>query len=337
MADTYHCEIRELSLRDPFGISRGVRRTVRNLVVNVGDGWGEGAPVDYRGQSVDEMLDLAREWLSGCPDLSRPIEVVVSELLERYPGQSAVAEAIDLALHDAWGKAAGKPLYQLWGLSWKDHPVSSFTIGMDSLDSVMRKVERAEAYPVLKVKVGGAGDLEAIAEIHRTVGKTLYVDANEGWTVEQTLEYLPQLCEWNVRLLEQPLSSEDIDGYRRIRENNRTGIPIIQDEGVHGPEDVLSWAGIVDGINIKLAKCGGLARARQMIDLARQNNLLVMLGCMIESSLGVTAAAHLAPMVDYLDLDGAALLSDDPFDGMKLEKGRLVMPNRPGIGAVLNE
>ncbi|MGI6457106.1 MAG: dipeptide epimerase [bacterium] len=321
-------------LQDPFGLSRGTRRSVRNLFIRIGEGWGEGAPIYYMNQTVDEMLSLAQEWCTPLPDPEQPVPELIRDLLQRYPGQTALAQAVDLALHDAWGKREGKPLHELLGITWKAAPVSSFTIALDTLDVMLEKVERARDYPILKVKTGGQNDPDMLHAIHKRSGKPLYVDANEGWSAGQTLEYLPHLADCQVRMLEQPLPRDQREGYRQIQERNPTQIPIFIDEGVHGPDDILSWVGLVDGINIKLAKCGGLARARQMIDLARAHSLQIMLGCMIESSLGITAAAHLAPLVDFIDLDGAALLADDPFVGMWLERGRLIMPERAGIGAI---
>jgi len=329
----FHCEIRELPLRDPFGISRGTRRSVRNFFLRIGDGWGEGAPIYYKGQTADAMLQMAQEWLAEKPDFLRPIEEIIEELLRRYPGQTALAQAVDLALHDAWGKRKEKPLYELWGWPWENIPISSFTIGMDEMEIVLEKVDRAEEYPLLKIKTGGPRDLEILQAIHERTGKPLLIDANEGWSAEQTLDYLPRLERWGVLLLEQPLPSRDREGYRRLRKENPTQIPIFIDEGAQGPEEVEAWAGLADGINIKLAKCGGMDRGKKMAEIAQQCGLKVMLGCMIESSLGISAAAHLAPLAEFADLDGAALLGNDPFTGMILEKGRLIMPSQPGIGA----
>ncbi|MFB3786655.1 MAG: dipeptide epimerase [bacterium] len=334
MKQTCQWEIRELRLQDPFGLSRGTRRAVKNLFLRIGEGWGEGAPIYYQGQSAERMESLVSGWLAEASDFKRPVEVILAELLERFPGETALAQAVDLAWHDGWGKREGRPLCRLWNAPLRGDWVSSFTIGMDNLETVLRKVDRAEPYPILKIKVGGEEDYFVLRAIHERARKPLYVDANEGWSVEQTVEMLPRLREMGVRLVEQPLPREDREGYRRVREANRTDIPIIVDEGVHGPEDIEAWAGLADGVNIKLAKCGGLDRARRMIHLARRLGMRIMLGCMIESSLGVTAAAHLAPWVDYIDLDGAALLAEDPFRGMILDHGRLVMPGRPGIGAV---
>jgi L-alanine-DL-glutamate epimerase-like enolase superfamily enzyme len=333
MQASQNCEIRELKLKDPFGLSRGVKKTVRNLFLRIGEGWGEGAPIYYRGQSVEAMLKMAEEWFHSPHDLHRPIAEQVRVLFERFPSQSGLIQAFDLALHDAWGKREGRPLYELWGLDPKNAPFSSFTIGLDKKEIVLEKVRKAETYPILKIKTGGDNDLDLLAAIRNETQKPLLIDANEGWSCDQTLEYLPYLRELGVRLLEQPLPGHDREGYKRLCRFNPTGIPIFVDEAVQGPEDVEAWQGSVQGINVKLAKCGGLARALEMIRKARECGMLVMLGCMIESSLAITAAAHLAPLVDYADLDGADLIADDPFTGMKLQRGSMVLPKKNGIGA----
>ncbi len=335
----FSCEakILELPLHDPFGLSRGTRRSVRNLFIRVGAGWGEGAPIYYKEQNADSMLEMAREYLLQWKHFERPIYEIIDELLQRYPGQTGLAQAIDLAWHDAWGKAQKQPLHSLWNISWEKPPNSSFTIGLDQLDVMLEKIERAQEYPLLKIKTGSEDDLEVLHAIQQKSKKPILIDANEGWTVEQTLEYLPWLDSMKILMVEQPLPREDLEGYRTIRKYNQTRIPIFVDEGIQEPQDIHDWASRVDGINIKLAKCGGLDRARKMIQSARRQGLQIMLGCMIESTLGVTAAAHLAPLCDFADLDGAALLSEDPFDGMKLDRGRLLMPQRAGIGAIAKE
>lgn len=335
MPTNYQIEIRELHLRDPFGLSRGTRRSVRNLFVRIGDGWGEGAPIYYRGQTVERMEDMAREWFETEPDLNRHSARILDDIRERYPHETGLWQAINLALLDRWVKQSGKSLGELWDIPWRDGLVSSFTIGMDDRDTVMRKVEKAAAYPILKIKVGGESDLEIVRAIHQRTHKPLYVDANEGWNLHQAIEYLPVLQGCGVRLIEQPLPGDNLEGYIRLRMANQTGIPIIVDESLNGPEDISTWVGLVDGINVKLAKCGGLSRARSAIERARENGMLILLGCMIESSLGISAAAQLAPLVDFIDLDGAALLADDPFEGAVLEDGQLRLRNLPGLGASL--
>lgn len=326
------CRIIELHLKDPFGISRGTRTSVKNLFVRIGEGWGEGAPVYYKGQDVNAMLSLAEEIVPGI-DPDAPIDDTITDLVARYPGQSALIEAIDLALHDHQGIRQGIPLWRQWGLQWNNVPRSTFTIGIDTLDVVLEKVHRAEPYPILKIKTGGTDDMAVLRAIRNETDKPLLVDANEGWSVDETLACLPELERLGVGMVEQPLPSADLDGYRTITTTNPTSIPVFVDEGIQGPEDVERWVNRVDGINIKLAKCGGLARARRMVDLAHRHNLRLMLGCMLESALAVTAGAHLAPLMEFVDLDGAELLASHPFDGMHLRQGQIILPDRPGIGA----
>lgn len=330
----YRIQIRELYLSDPFGLSRGTRRSVRNLFLRIGEGWGEGAPIYYRGQTAERMEEMAREWLESEPDLEQHSARILDDVRERYPKETGLWQAVNLTLLDRWAKRSGQSLLQLWDIPRFNHLVSSFTIGLDEMDAVLQKVERASSYPILKVKAGGEKDLETIRAIHQQTHKPLYVDANEGWTLPQTKEYLPFLKDCGVQLIEQPLPSGDLEGYIKLRLANHSGIPIIVDESVHGPEDIAKWVGLADGINIKLAKCGGLSRARSMAAIAEENGLLIVLGCMIESSLGITAAAHLAPQADFIDLDGAALLDDDPFEGVTMEEGTLHLPEHPGLGAV---
>ncbi len=327
----HHCEIKELQLRDPFGIARGTRTSVKNLFVQLGDGWGEGAPIYYRGQEVERMLNLANEFLADNAESITP-ETAAQNVFAHHPNESALAEAIDLAAHDAWAKSKGRPLHQLWNVDPAKTPVSSFTIGLDSLDVILEKVERVNDWPVLKIKLGGDNDLEIMSAIREKFIGTLFIDANEGWGADQAIEYMPRLDELGVRLVEQPIKRDDIDGYEKLYNANPTTIPIFVDEGVQGPEDINQWIGVVDGINIKLAKCGGLARARQMIDIARKNGMGILLGCMVESSLAISAASQIAPLVDFADLDGAALLSNDPFDGMILDKGKITLPRGNGLG-----
>lgn len=325
--------ILELKLRDPFGISRGTRTSVRNLFVNIGDGWGEGAPVYYKGQDVDTMLELALERVPTInPDA--PIPDTMAALAEAHPDQSALLEAIDLALHDHWGKREGQPLWRLWNYDMKAAPRSTFTIGLDALDTVLEKVRRATEFPILKIKTGGENDMDLLRAIRNETDIPLLIDANEGWSVEQTLDWLPELSRIGVEMVEQPLPRADLDGYETLTSTNPTDIPIVIDEGVQGPEDVETWQGRADGINIKLAKCGGLHRAHQMIETARACGLRLMLGCMLESALAVSAGAHIAPMMEFVDLDGAELLATHPFDGMRLQQGTILLPDRPGLGAL---
>jgi L-alanine-DL-glutamate epimerase-like enolase superfamily enzyme len=238
MTIQYTCEIRELVLENPFGLSRGTRHSVNNLFLQIEDGLGEGAPIYYHGQNVEEMKSLAESWLSQNPDLNKPIETIVDELFEQYPNQSALIQAIDLALHDKLAKGKNQSLSEFWGIDRSKKQISSFTIGLDSIDVVMEKVEKAHNYPILKIKVGCDDDMKILEKIHQTTKKPIYIDANEGWSVEESLERFPYLKEWNVHLLEQPLPRNDLDGYEQLFKENPTDIPIIIDEGVQGPDDI---------------------------------------------------------------------------------------------------
>ncbi|MGH7534991.1 MAG: dipeptide epimerase, partial [Gemmatimonadales bacterium] len=242
----------------------------------------------------------------------------------------AARSALSAALHDLVGKRLGVPVYRLWGLDPSRAPRSTFTIGVDTPERIRAKVLEAEQYPILKVKLGTDRDVEILRTIRDATSKELRVDANCGWTVKQALRMLPVLAEFGVTVLEQPLPPQELDGLATI--TRRADIPVIADESCETAADIPPLVGKVDGINIKLAKCGGLREAVRMIAIARAHGLMVMVGCMIESSLGITAAAHFTPLVDFVDLDGAALLADDPFVGATIDGGQVCLPDGPGLG-----
>jgi L-alanine-DL-glutamate epimerase-like enolase superfamily enzyme len=245
-------------------------------------------------------------------------------------GQRSAEAAVDMALHDLAGHRLGVPLYELFGLDRSQAPQTSFTIGMDAPDVVARKVREAAAYPILKVKMGSADDREVLTAVRDTTDRPVRVDANEGWTPAEAVERLRWLARMGVEFVEQPLPADQIDQTRALR--RQSPLPFYADESVHRAEDIPRLAGAFDGINIKLMKCGGLAEARRMIAVARAHGLKVMLGCMIESSVAITAAAHISPLVDTADLDGNLLLDHDPFSGATVADGRIVLPDLPGLG-----
>jgi L-alanine-DL-glutamate epimerase-like enolase superfamily enzyme len=222
------------------------------------------------------------------------------------------------------------PLYRLWGLDPATAPLSTFTIGIDTPEKMRQKVREAAPYPVLKVKLGTADDLAILRAIREETPKELRVDANCAWTAAQAIRMLPVLEEFGVTVLEQPVARADLDGFAQIRRHAR--IPLIADESCHVATDIPHLAGRVDGINIKLAKTGSLREALRMVAVARAHHLMVMLGCMVESSIAITAAAHLAPLMDLIDLDGAALLAEDPWVGATIDEGQLRLPDAPGLG-----
>jgi L-alanine-DL-glutamate epimerase-like enolase superfamily enzyme len=235
-----------------------------------------------------------------------------------------------MALYDLAGQRLGVPVYGLLGLDPRDTPLTSFTIGLDTPEVVERKVREASDYPILKVKMGTAEDRQVLEVVRATSGARLRVDANEGWTPDDALERLEWLARMGVELVEQPLPAAMLEETRELRK--RSPIPFFADESVHRAADIPALAGAFDGINIKLMKCGGLSEALRMIGTARAHGMKVMLGCMIESSLGITAAAHLSPLADTADLDGNLLLESDPFLGATVKAGRLVLPEAPGLG-----
>jgi L-alanine-DL-glutamate epimerase-like enolase superfamily enzyme len=237
---------------------------------------------------------------------------------------------VSAALHDLAGKRLGKPLWKLWGLDPARAPISSFTIGLDTPERVRAKVREAAPYPILKIKVGTPDDAVVLAAVREVTDKPLRVDANAGWTVQEAVAHLPLLEEMGVELIEQPVAADDLEGLAAVHRVSR--IPIVADESCRVAADIPRLAGVVDGINIKLAKCGSLLEALRMVAAARAHRLSVMVGCMIETSLGITAAAQLTPLVDLADLDGAALLERDPFAGATIAEGRIVLPTGPGLG-----
>ncbi len=325
--------ITDLKLVYPFKIARRAVDEFRQVIsVEIDGGLGETAPARFYGETV-ETVQVAFDILDGGLDGNLdPIESVMSELESVLGRNYAAKSAIDMALHDRLGKKLDAPLYQLWGLDPKATPLTTFTIGIDEPEIMQQKVREAEPYPLLKVKLGTDRDLELIRALREVTDKPIYVDANTAWTPKEAVRMIRQLAPYGVELIEQPTKPDDLEGLKFVREHSE--LPIFADESVKRAADIPSLVGCVDGINIKLVKCGGLLEAMRIIHIARAHGLQVMIGCMIESSLGITAAAHLTPLVDYADLDGHLLVANDPYRGVTLEKGKLILPDLPGIGVV---
>jgi L-alanine-DL-glutamate epimerase-like enolase superfamily enzyme len=261
------------------------------------------------------------------------IEDIESELIVALHGNPSTRAAISTALHDLAGKRLGVPVWKMWGLDPAKAPRTSYTIGITSDDELRRRIADAAQYPILKIKLGTDRD-EQIIRIVRDAApdKILRVDANTGWTPKRALKMIPILAKAGVEFVEQPLPAGDLRGLKFVRD--RSELPIVADESCLVAADVPRLAGVVDGVNLKLAKCGSLIEARRIIHVARAHNLRVMCGCMIESSLAITAAAQFAPLLDDADLDGAALCSNDPFVGATIDRGVLTLPTGPGLGVV---
>jgi L-alanine-DL-glutamate epimerase-like enolase superfamily enzyme len=328
-------EVLELTTRHPFLIARGGQALHHTVWVRVRDddgcvGWGEAAPTTYYGESPETVLAALKLYAPHLPRDPFDLESTERALKNTLADNPSARAALSTALHDLVGKRLGVPLYRLWGLDPAATPISTFTIGLDTADKMRAKVLEAEPYPVLKVKLGTNRDDEILRTIRGATDKELRVDANCGWTRKQAIRMLPMLEEFGVTVLEQPLPAHDREGLAAVTRAAR--IPIIADESCLVATDIPPLVGVVDGINIKLAKCGSLREALRMIAVARAHGMMVMVGCMIESSIAITAAAHVTPLVDIVDLDGAALLASDPFEGATIEQGRIVLPSGPGLG-----
>ena len=323
-----------LTLAETFTIARQSRDVEEVVHVELEHdglvGYGEGAPVDYWGETPESLLGFLAEeapaLIGGDPFA---LEYVDQRLALR-PGEQGAKQALDGALHDWVGKRLGQPVWRLLGLA-PTSPATSYTIGIDSLPGTVDRTRRAEGYHVLKVKVGGPDDLARLEAVREHTGARIRIDGNEGWTLETARELMPRLRELDVEFVEQPFPVADVDGYRALRELPER-IPVILDESVRGLGDVARAGAIADGINIKLAKSGGIREALRMIHAARALDLQVMLGCMIESELGIAQAAQIASLVDHVDLDGHLLISNTPFSGLGFRDGGVVASAEPGLG-----
>jgi L-alanine-DL-glutamate epimerase-like enolase superfamily enzyme len=332
---TLSTEILSLRTRHPFIIARGGQSDYRTVMVKITDGdgnegWGEAAATRFYGETLETVQAVLPRYAGELGDDPHQLEAIEARLLAAVKGNAAARVAISAALHDLVARRAGLSLCRYWGLDPDAAPRSTFTIGMDTAEKVRTKVIEAADYPVLKIKLGGPQDLEMLQAIRGATDRELRVDANCGWTASQAVAMLPVLAEFGVTLLEQPVAPMDFEGFSQVRRHAR--IPVIADESCVTSRDIPALVGRVDGINIKLAKCGSLREALRMIAIARAHSMMVMIGCMIESSLGITAAAHLTPLVDVVDLDGAALLSQDPFIGATIDGGQVRLPVGPGLG-----
>jgi L-Ala-D/L-Glu epimerase len=328
-------EAYDLTLAQPFRIARSVQHEAHNVLVRVeADGLvgiGEGAPKAFYGESRAGALAAIAALTGELGDDPLALEDITERMDAVIAGNAAAKAAIEMALCDLAGQRLGVPVYRLLGLAAERAPVTSYTISIDTPERMAASARAAAAeYPVLKIKLGTAQDLEIVRAIRDVTDATLRVDANAAWTPKQAITTINALAPYNIEFFEQPVARGDIAGLRLVREH--VSVPIFADESCVTLEDVPRVADAVDGINIKLMKCGGLHTAVKMIHTARAHHLRVMIGCMIESSIAITAAAHLTPLVDYADLDGALLLAHDPFTGVAIRQGRLILPDRPGLG-----
>ena len=325
----------ELKLRHAFNLARYSRTTTPDVQVQIEYdgivGYGEASMPPYLGESVESVTKfLSSLDLSQFSDPFR-LEDILHYVDGVAPNNRAAKASIDIALHDLLGTIMGQPWYKIWGLDPAKAPNTSFTIGIDKEDVVRQKVREAAPYKVLKVKMGLDNDKETVEVIRSMTDVPLCVDANQGWkNKEEALEMCYWLKERGCLFVEQPFDKTWIDETAWLRE--RSPLPLIADEAFQRLPDIVRFKGVYDGINIKLMKSTGLHEAYEMVVLARALGMKVMVGCMTETSCAVTAAANLAPLVDFADLDGNLLIANDRFKGMTVENGKVTLHDIPGIG-----
>ena len=326
----------ELQLRHTFTVASYSRTTTPDVQVRIEydgfTGYGEASMPPYLGQSVESVTAFLRKVdLEQFRDPFR-IDDILTYVDGLSEGDSAAKAAVDIALHDLVGKLMGQPWYRIWGLDPGKAPDTTFTIGIDTPDVVREKTrECADRFNILKVKVGLDNDKEMIETIREITNLPIAVDANQGWKdKDKALEMIHWLAEHGVVMVEQPMPKEMLDENAWITENSP--LPVFADEAIQRLRDIPSIKGAYSGINIKLMKCTGMREAWKMVSYARTEGMKVMIGCMTETSCGVSAAAQLSPVVDFADLDGNLLISNDLFEGVTVVNGRITLPDRPGIG-----
>ena len=328
----------ELQLRHVFTVASYSRTTTPDVQVKIEydgfTGYGEASMPPYLGQTVQsvcaflEKVDLGQFADPFC------IDDILTYVDSLSPGDTAAKAAVDIALHDLVGQLLGQPWYRIWGLDAAKAPDTTFTIGIDTADVVREKTrECASQFNILKVKVGLENDMEMIRAIRDVTMLPLAVDANQGWKDrEKALEEIFWLKEQGIVMVEQPMPKERIDDNAWLTE--RSPLPIFADEAIQRLKDIPSIKGAYTGINIKLMKCTGMREAWEMANYAHAEGMRVMVGCMTETSCAVTAAAQLSPIVDFADLDGNLLISNDRFRGMEVVNGKITLPDRPGLGLI---
>lgn len=328
----------ELQLTHTFTVSSYSRKTTPDVQVRIDyegyTGFGEASMPPYLGQTVESVCSFLRKVDLGQFRDPFDLEDILAYVDALSEGDSAAKAAVDIALHDLVGKLMGQPWYRIWGLDPAKAPDTTYTIGIDTPEVVREKTRECDGrFNILKAKVGVPGDKETIRAIREITSVPIAVDANQGWKDrEEALDMIHWLAEQGIVMVEQPMPKEQIDDIAWLRE--RTPLPIFADEAVQRLADIKALEGAYDGINIKLMKCTGMREAWKMVNYARAEGMKVMVGCMTETSCAVSAAAQLSPAVDFADLDGNLLISNDRFDGMKVVDGKITLPDRPGIGII---
>ena len=325
-----------LQLEHVFTIAVSSRNTTPVILTEIEyegiTGYGEASMPPYLGESQETATTFLSKVDLGQFNDPFEMEDILNYVDSVAEKNTAAKASVDIALHDLVGKLLNKPWYQIWGFNKDKAPYTDFTIGIDTPEVVKQKVEEARSYNILKIKLGRDDDKDMIEAIRSVTNKKLRVDANQGWKDKHfALEMINWLKDRNVELIEQPIPKEQVDDIAWLTE--RSPLPIIGDESIQRIPDVIKAHGVFSGINIKLMKCTGMREANKMLLLAKSLGMKVMIGCMTETSCGISAASQLSPMVDWADLDGNLLIKNDPFKGtIVIEGGQLVLNEAPGIG-----
>lgn len=326
-----------LLFKRPFAIAHGTRDSTQVVFTRLEHegifGYGEASMPPYLAEDHKTVLAFLTKAEIVLQKLqpADTIETVLKQMDELENGNTAAKASIDIALHDLIGKIQKRSCHSLFGADKMKPLITAYTIPIDDPDGIRKRIEEAAQYSMLKVKLGSANDKKIIEEIRKHTSKDIIVDANEGWTDKHfALEMIQWLAEQNVLLIEQPMPKKQVDDTAWL--NSQSPIPIIADEAVQRLSDIEKAKGIYNGINIKLMKCTGLHEAQKMIAQARRYGMKVMIGCMSETSCGVSAAAQLAPLVDWIDLDGPLLIKEDYFEGVKFSAGKIFLNKLAGIG-----
>ena len=343
-------EVLHLGLRDPFRIARAEHASgdgVTTVIVELRDdrfpdivGVGEGYPDRFYGETPETMaavfpylLSFAVGFSADVDDLARVrrhLDGLEASWAANLRWNGAARCALDIALHDFAGKVLGIPVYELLELP-SEIPPTDFTIGIDEPEIVAQRAARAADFPALKIKLGGPQDLATLRAVRAVFGGPIRVDANTGWTRDDAERLLPEIVALGVELIEQPFPARAYQDLGWLQE--RSSIPIVADESAVTDEDLDALVGVVAGVNVKLAKCGGIGPARRMLERARELGFRTFLGCMEETSVGIAGSAVVASLADWVDLDGCLLLANDPFDGLDLDaEHRWILSRRPGLG-----
>ncbi len=331
--------ISNLPFKYPFTISKGTKTHQPALIVSLEHfgrkGYGEAPAISYYNIPVEKMIEDLEQKKQFVEKFSfMDPERYWHYLHHLFPQNPFLVCALDIAGWDLYGKMQRKPLHQLWKLDTSTAPLTDFTIGMDSIETMVAKMKE-KPWPIYKVKVGTDNDIEMVAALRKETDAILRVDANAGWTLEQALQKIPLLKDLGVEFVEQPLAKDDWEGMRTLYQ--QSPLPLFADEACVAEADVQKCHNHFHGINIKLTKCSGITPALRMIKQAKTLDMQVMVGCMNESSVGTAAIAQLAPMLNHVDMDGPLLLTEDIATGVQFKAGRFVYTNEPGLGITLND